>query len=482
MANGSKDELFGHPKGLYVLFFAELWERFSFYGMRGLLILYMTKALQFSDQIGAETYGAYTGFVYATPFFGGILADRFLGRRKAILIGGTLMAFGHFALAVEHSIFFYEALALIIVGNGFFKPNISTLVGTLYKEHDPRRDGAFTIFYMGINVGAFLSGAVCGPVGELIGWHYGFGLAGVGMVGGLLVFTWGQRYLGDHGLPPRREAFAEPWFAGVPKLTALYLGIALAIPLAAYLITQPSWITGSTAWIGGAFLAYVIFEALRGPAEERGRIFVILILTCFSIVFWACFEQAGSSMNLFTDRHVDRGFFGWEIPTTMFQSVNPAFIMALSIPFAWLWLRLGRRKLDPSSPLKFALGLLQVSLGFVAMVIAAKQANADPKGLSHMGWLVLAYFFHTTGELCLSPVGLSMVTKLAPARLAGMLMGMWFLSNAFANVLGGWIAGKTGAEAGYQQVFQMLVYFAAAAGVVLLLLTPILKRLIRGAE
>jgi POT family proton-dependent oligopeptide transporter len=472
-------EFFGHPKGLFVLFFSELWERFSFYGMRALLVLYMTKALQYADDRAYGIYGAYVGFVYATPLVGGMLADRFLGARRAIVTGGILMALGHFAMAVQHPVFFFGAMALIISGNGFFKPNISTLVGSLYEKHDARRDGAFTIFYMGINIGAGLAPLLCGYLGERLGWHYGFTLAGIGMIVGLSVFLSGQKLLGDFGRPPRPEAFREK-LAGIPKLPALYVCILLFVPLAAVLLTQPFWVRVVVYGLSPVFVLYVIYEALRSPAEERGRLFVILILLLFSMTFWACFEQAGSSINLFTDRHVDRHVFGWEIPTTWFQAVNPAFIILLAIPFSWLWVRLGRANRNPLAPVKFGLGLLQLALGFVSLVIAARSARDG--GSAHLFWLVAAYFLHTTGELCLSPVGLSTVTKLAPVRFVGLMMGMWFLSSAFAGVLSGQIAALTGAEAGYGRVFQMIVVFAGGAGLVLLLLSPFLKRLEHGAE
>ena len=472
-------EIFGHPKGLFVLFFAEMWERFSFYGMRALLVLYMTKALMYADELATGTYGAYIGFVYATPLLGGMLADRFLGYRKAIVLGGILMSFGHFAMAIEHPAFFFGAMGLIIAGNGFFKPNISTLVGRLYTHEDPRRDGAFTIFYMGINIGAGLSPLACGYLGEKIGWHYGFTLAGVGMILGLAVFMWGAKYLEGHGLPPRPEALMEKW-AGLRKTWVLYGAITLFVPFAAYMLTRPLWVQNGVYIIGPLFVLYIIYEALRSPVEERGRLFVILILILFSISFWACFEQAGSSINLFTDRHVDRTVLGWEVPTSWFQSVNPLFIILLAIPFSGLWIRLSRAGRNPSSSVKFGLGLLQLAAGFIAMVIAAGQIGDG--GKSALIWLVLAYFLHTTGELCLSPVGLSTVTKLSPARLVGLMMGVWFLSNAFAGVLSGQIAALTGSEAGYGSVFRMIVIFAGGAGLLLLAVSPFLKRLEHGAE
>lgn len=475
-----KQELFGHPKALFVLFFAEMWERFSFYGMRGLLVLYMTKALQYADRDAHSTYGAYIGFVYATPLLGGMLADRFLGYRRAVVLGGVLMVLGHFAMAIEVPMFFFGALALIVAGNGFFKPNISTLVGKLYERNDPRRDGAFTIFYMGINVGAGVAPLVCGTLGEKIGWHWGFSVAGIGMAIGLLVFTWGARYMGDHGLPPRPEAFRERVSGIFPKIWLLYLGVAMFVPFAAYLFTQPSWVERGSYVIGPVFFAYILWEVFRCDKDERSRLGVAIVLSVFSIVFWSCFEQAGNSFTLFTERHVDRVVWGWEIPTSWLQAVNPWFIVLLGIPFSILWTRLGRAGRNPSSPVKFGFGLIQLALGFVAMVIAADQANET--GRAALVWLILAYFLHTTGELCLSPVGLSAVTKLSPARLTGLMMGFWFFCTAFAGISAGVIAGFTTGDAGYRGVFNVLVYVGIGAGVVLLALSPMLKRMARGIK
>jgi len=471
----------GHPIGLYVLFFSELWERFNFYGMRALLIFYMTKTFLFRDDFASLSYGAYNGLVYATPLIGGMLADRLLGYRRAIILGGILMALGMFGLSLPgfHLIsqdkrWFYVALGSIICGNGFFKPNISTMVGTLYKPGDARRDGAFTIFYMGINIGAFLGPLLCGIVGEKLGYHYAFGLAGIGMVTGLVCFVTFKRLIGDRGLPPRVGLLRERSVIGLPNELTLYLAIVIAIPVAAYLVSQPEFVERFAAPIVGAiFIAYIIWEAMRSSPVERGGIFVILILALFSVMFWACFEQAGSSLNLFADRHVNRVIFGWEIPASVFQAVNAAFIVLLAPPFAWLWVKLSKVGKEPSSPMKFALALFQMSIGFVALVIAARQTQGGVK--ASLILLVIAYFFHTTGELCLSPVGLSMVTKMAPVRLAGLLMGLWFLCTAFAHIVAGGLASKT-ASWGFEKVFTVIVYASAAAGVLLLVLTPLVKK------
>lgn len=472
----------GHPIGLYVLFFTELWERFNFYGMRALLIFYFISTFKFDIEGASHSYGAYNGLVYATPLLGGLLADRIIGYRRSIILGAILMALGEFGLCFagfgiipQNFATVYTSLAFIIVGNGFFKPNISTLVGKLYPQGDSRRDGAFTIFYMGINIGAFLAPIFCGQIGQKYGFHYGFGLAGIGMVIGLLIFLWGKRILGDHGMPPNAKALSASTPVGIPAGIAVYIGAFLLVPFAAFLVSKPDIVIKFAApVVGGAFLVYLLWEAVRSNHAERVGIFAALILTFFSIVFWACFEQAGSSMNVFAEKHVNRTFFGFEIEASVFQSVNAIFIVVLAPVFAWLWVWLGKHKLEPSSPVKFGLALVQVGLGFIALVIGAKQAVDGNK--ASLIWLVLAYFLHTTGELCLSPVGLSMITKLAPARLGGVMMGMWFMCTAFAHLLGGVIAGMTGGSGGFEPVFRAIVIFACTSGVLLLALSPLIKK------
>ncbi len=475
MSIESENTVFGHPKALFVLFFAEMWERFSYYGMRALLVLYMTKAMSYADGLAHGTYGAYIGFVYATPIIGGALADRFLGARKAIVLGGVLMSFGHFVMVIEDPFFFYIAMGLIIAGNGFFKPNISTMVGSIYEKDDPRRDSAFTIFYMGINMGAFFAPLACGWLGETYGWHYGFGLAGIGMVTGLLVFLKWQHLIGPHGLPPKPEALWESSKVGIPKTLLLWIAIAAFVPFAAYLLRHPEAVQKGVYILGPLTVFYVTYEAMRCTPLERGRLFVLLILITFSISFWACFEQAGSSFTLFADRYMDRHVFGWEIPTTWLQAVNPLFILVFGFIFSYMWTRLGKANRDISSSMKFSLGLIQLGAGFVAMVIAAQGARDGT--LVSVWWMILAYLLHTTGELCLSPVGLSTITRMSPTRLVGLMMGVWFLSNAFAGVLSGVIAGMTSGEAGYEKVYMIVVYCACGAGVVLLMLTPLLNKL-----
>jgi POT family proton-dependent oligopeptide transporter len=596
--------LFGHPTGLFTLFFAEMWERFSYYGMRALLVFYMIKGfLDYGDARAYAVYGAYTALVYATPFIGGMLADRLLGMRRAVIIGGLLMAAGHLLMTVQHEVAFFGALALLICGNGFFKPNISTMVGTLYPEGATRRDSGFTIFYMGINLGAALSPLICGYVGETYGWHYGFGLATLGMLTGLAVFVAPIRVtqalilagalgtalallllphsrlqlavnaavaaaltaagiiacvaLARGGLPAGAGAPANPQAlrrrlaCGLRADFALYLGILVAIPIFALLV-QKSEIAGwMLALFGGAASISLVVEAFRSPTVERHRLFVVLILTSYSVLFWSFFEQAGSSMNNFADRNVDRvfedrrveasevgstirleltqeqlgralggrtlvlddvdaaraegraevewivgeadvgmGVGGAEIKASIFQAANPIFILLFGLVLAGLWGYLGPRNREPSTPVKFALGLLQVGLGFGALWYGAH--SADSRGMVALGWLLLGYWLHTTGELCLSPVGLSMVTRLSPRRIVSTVMGAWFLATAAAQYLAGMIAGVTGIEIDasgsqgipapietvgiYGAVFGKIAIAAIVASASLFALSPLLVR------
>lgn len=483
---------FGHPRGLLVLFFAELWERFSFYGMRALLTLYMVKELLYADSRATEIYGAYGALIYAFPVIGGAFADRLLGYRRAIMIGAVLMAIGHFVMAIEHEVFFYIALAFLCVGNGFFKPNVSSLVGRLYQEKDPRRDGGFTIFYMGINIGAFLAPLTCGYIGETYGWHFGFGLAGIGMLVGLLVFKNGASLLKGQGEPPDLQKFAKTPIPGLNAANLVLLGSMCVVPLVAFSL----WYTKVSSWAfyvaAIAVVTYLIITALKEEKVARHRLFSLMILMVFHTIFWASFEQAGSSLTLFADRNIDRSLFGWlDVKASMLQAVNPGFIFALSPLFASMWTSLGRMNKGPSIPTKFVLGLIQVGLGFALLVWAAPYAGED--GKIALVWLVFAYFLHTTGELCLSPVGLSAATKLAPAQIGGLVMGAWFMSIAFGHHLAGAIAGLTGqagdVDAGpleslhiYTDVFAKIAMGAILAGVVLLVLTPLIKRLMHGVR
>ncbi|MGD9790458.1 MAG: peptide MFS transporter [Phycisphaerales bacterium] len=607
-------EFLGHPPGLFTLFFAEMWERFSYYGMRALLVFYMTKGfLGFGDTRAYEVYGAYTALVYATPFIGGMLADRLLGARKSVVIGGLLMAAGHLLMTIENDVTFFTALALLICGNGFFKPNISTIVGTLYPKGSPKRDAGFTIFYIGINLGAALAPLLCGYVGETFGWHYGFGLATIGMLVGLAVFVapsivtqmviglgalaaaLSMVYVGRNdslmlivnapvglallvaagaaimaiskgGLPswagrienqtPRQGIPSSEWF--------VYGGILLAIPVIAILVHKSEIAGYALTFFGVIALGTILITALKSAKVERERLFVVLILMFFSMLFWAFFEQAGSSVNNFTDRNVDRivspdvftkeqvgttidvqanqalvglrrgdgtivrlneindvndafreankeafqngerptiswavtesdvgqAYGGSEVKATIFQAVNPVCIMIFGLVFSALWDFLGKRKMEPSTPVKFALGLFQLAAGFLAFWYGA--SNSTDRGMTSMAFLVLGYALHTTGELCLSPVGLSMVTKLSPTRIVSTVMGGWFLATAFSNYLAGLIAKLTGVSHGgeeskvlpppqetvnvYGDVFLKIAIAGGISAVIVLILSPLLSK------
>ncbi len=495
------DTILGHPKGLFVLFFTELWERFSYYGMRALLMLYLTKHFLFGDRTAALIYGSYGSLVYAMPVLGGLIADRYLGSRKAVAFGAILLVCGHFGMAFEgpsavrvdgivernafYSQIFYLSLAFIIVGVGFLKANISTIVGQLYPEGDPRRDGGFTIFYMGINIGALVATLLCAWLGETFGWRYGFGAAGIGMLVGLLSFQSGRRHLRGCGEPGDPAGLSTIVLAGLSREKVIYLAGVAAVLVVWQFIQR----TSQLGLILGAFSAVVVgwtvwFSVFRLERQERDRMLVMLFLIMVSVIFWALFEQAGSSLTLFTDRNVDMG----EVFTAgMFQSLNPLFIILLAPVFALLWVMLARRNLEPSTPAKFGLGILQVGLGFAVLIYGCSMAGPD--GKVSVLWLALMYLLHTTGELCLSPVGLSMVTKLSVQRVAAMMMGVWFLSSSFAAFAGGLIAGlmaigedgtvaSSGLEslAVYTGVFEKLALVAIVIGLLVLAISPFLHR------
>ncbi|MBQ75070.1 MAG: MFS transporter [Gammaproteobacteria bacterium] len=499
--------LLGHPKGLFVLFFTEMWERFSYYGMRALLILYLTKHFLFGDAQAGLIFGSYASLVYAMPVLGGLIADRYLGFRKAITFGAILLVCGHFGMAFEgppairlegqsevvrddfYNQIFYLSLAFIVVGVGFLKANISTIVGQLYEKGDPRRDAGFTIFYMGINIGAFVATLLCAYLGENYGWRYGFGLAGIGMLIGLLTFQSGRKYLLGYGEPLSPEVLTQPvlgnLFPLVTKEKLIYL-VGLLTVVAIWQVIQRTAELGLMLSVFGALVvSWVIwFSVSQCEPKERDRMLVMLVLIALSVLFWALFEQAGSSLTLFTDRNVAMGNI---FTAGMFQSLNPLFIILFAPLFAILWVVLGRRKWEPSTPAKFGLGILQVGLGFAVLIFGASQAGPD--GKVSVIWLALMYLLHTTGELCLSPVGLSMVTKLSVQRVAAMMMGVWFMSSAFAAYAAGMIAGlmaigeggavvETGVEslAVYVGVFEKLAIVAIVLGILVLIASPFLHR------
>lgn len=490
-AGGQADEqgtILGHPKGLFVLFFAEMWERFSYYGMRALLIFYLTKHWLFSDEEASVIYGAYTALVYITPVIGGYLADRYLGQRKAVLFGAVLLTFGHFLMAFEGDggqgsaamNVFWLALSFIIVGSGFLKANISVIVGQLYPRTDVRRDGAYTIFYMGINLGAFLGTLTAGYLGETLGWSYGFGAAGIGMLLGLLVFAWGCPLLMGRGEAPDPVRLLQPTL-GLRFEWLLYFVGLLAVAAIWWLI-QYQHVVGTLLGIFGAMLiAYVLFIAVtRLTRHERDRIFAAIFLMVGSILFWALFEQAGSSLNLFADRYVDRA----GVPASIFQSLNPAYIVLLGPVFAALWTWLARHGLEPSTPAKFGLALVQLGAGFLVLVAGSSLGGEGAK--TAVLFLFLIYLLHTTGELCLSPVGLSAMNRLAPAHMASLIMGTWFFASAIGNFAAGLIAAATGSESALGDnagmgtvlaVYSEIGWIAVTAGVAVMLIAPFVKRL-----
>jgi POT family proton-dependent oligopeptide transporter len=476
IATSRKPEFAGHPKGLYMLFFAEMWERFSYYGMRAILIFYLTQHWLFSDSKSNLIYGAYTSLVYITPVLGGYLADRYLGQRKAVLFGGLLLAAGHSLMAVEGVggqndptiNIFWAALAFIIVGSGFLKANISVMVGQLYKLTDTRRDSAYTIFYMGINAGAALGTILVAYLGQTIGWGFGFGLAGIGMLAGLIVFVLGKGVLNGAGEAPAPLARSR-------EMTIYAVGFA-AVAVIWALVQYQDVIQGLLAISGVALLGYVLYESFKLEKEPRERMFAILFLISLNPLFWGLFEQAGGSMNLFTDRFVDRG----GVPAGIFQSINPIIIILVAPLFATLWLWLGKRGAEPSAPAKFGLALAQMGIANLVLVW-----GAEAYGVAAMTPVILVfayYFFATTGELCLSPVGLSAMNRLAPSFLASLIMGAWFYMTAVGNFVAGKIGEATGGHDGQMtkqgllDIYQLFGWIAIGAGVVVLLLSPIVKR------
>jgi len=504
------DEIWGHPKGLFVCFVTEMWERFSFYGMKALLLLYLTKYHLFSDAAGLDVLGSYAALVYAVPIIGGLLADRYLGMRKAVVFGAVLLCFGHLGMAWEgHQAYrvagkvvqdvnalqvFYLSLALIVVGVGFLKPNISTIVGKLYAENDPRRDSGFTIFYMGINLGAFLATILCGYLGESYGWSYGFGAAGIGMLLGLTVFLWGQPYFKGHAEPPSPAKLQEKLFSGLNREWLIYLG-GIAFVAVVWQMVQLTHVVehslnGMSLLVLAGLTWFIVF---RCNAVERSRMVVLIALTVSTVVFWALFEQSAGSMILYVDRVVDSDVFGVTISAAQFTSLNSIFIFILAPLFSWLWIKLAGMGREPSTPVKFGLGIVQAGLGFAALVIGAAMPNEA--GKVALIWLVLAYLLHTTGELCLSPVGLSAVTTLAVPSVVGVMMGAWFLAIAYAEFVAAQIAkfaaidfsvgevvNTAKALAGYTDFFSRLVYVGVGFGILLLLLSPLLRRGMRGVH
>ncbi|MBI3653670.1 MAG: peptide MFS transporter [Acidobacteria bacterium] len=513
----------GHPKGLTTLFFTEMWERFSFYGMRAILLLYMVNALGFNNAKATAIYGTYTGSVYLLSVPGGWIADNLLGARNAVLIGGIVIALGHFSMAVPSLATFFLGLILISLGTGLLKPNISTMVGGLYSENDARRDAGFSIFYMGINIGAFLSPLVCGFLAQSdtfksflskIGvapdssWHWGFAAAGVGMTLGLVQYVWGANRLKEVGKKAKQETEVLPagatsmasliathpqakrWqtaaylfrFVAVGFLAFALLRIVLYVqgkayglsPAEAFIWVYPAAFFALFAVSAKYFAGVIAVGEAERAAQETKRLAVIGILFAFTVLFWMAFEQAGSSLTLFADKMTRNRLFSYEFPSSWFQSVNSLFIIAFAPVFSWVWLR--RQNRWPSSPMKFALGLIFAGLGFVVVAYAASLASGSK--VSPM-WLVLVYLLHTIGELCLSPVGLSTMTKLAPTKLVGLMMGVWFLATSLGNYAGGMVAGffDASSEAAVVRLFMYVALTTMIAGGILALLSPYIRKM-----
>jgi POT family proton-dependent oligopeptide transporter len=482
----------GHPPGLYWLFAAEMWERFCYYGMRALLLLYLVKSLAMGDDKGFAVYGAYTALVYVMPVIGGRIADGILGSRLAVLLGGVLMAIGEFVIVGGSEMLLFWGMAIIIVGNGLFKPNISTMVGRLYPDGDHRKDSGFTIFYIGINLGALLATTVCAEVGNIYGAQAGFALAGIGMLLGVIIFQMGSKHYGHVSAPPSPETLHKPAYGPLSPFNAVVLGCLLLIPVLYFLLRNTD-VAGYVLLAVATFvIGSLIARGVKDGKVQLDKMFGFIILMFFNVVFWACFEQAGSSLTLFADRNVDRQVFGWEMGAATTQFFNPAYILLFGSLFSIMWVKLKQADKDFSIPMKFGLGILQLGLGSLVILLAA------PLAVEYMVplWtLALLYMLHTTGELFLSPIGLSMVTKLVPKDMTATAMGAWFLSIAGANYAAGMLAKLTGAEHGggegevldkaaslatYVDVYSTMGYVTVGIGLFLVLVSPLVNRLFHG--
>lgn len=500
-------DLFGHPKGLFILFFTEMWERFSFYGMKALLIFYLTRYHLFADTAGNLLIGSYAALVYAVPVIGGFVADKYLGFRKSIIFGGLMLVLGHAGMAYEGNAatqsmtgeitrdevalqVFYFSLSLIILGVGFLKANISSLVGELYDKGDKRRDSGFTLFYMGINLGSFLATIICVWLGVTYGWSYGFGAAGVGMLMGLITFVSGKKLLEGKGESKVPE-FLQQRTLGVKNEWIIYILSILSTLLFWQMVQRHEVVSNALIIAGAASFIYIVYYAIAFlDRKAKEQLAALTILIVFTVIFWALFEQAYTSLNLFADRILDRTIFGHTIPAAQFLSFNALFIILLAPVFAWLWVKLG--KYNPNTAVKFSIALMLVGLGFGSLVFGI---NISELGRVAMFWLILTYFLHTCGELCLSPVGLSAVTKLSPAKIVGFMMGVWFLATAssefIASVLANIASVDTSngvapdmnlAKQSYLVLFEYLFYTGIGFGLLLLVLSPIIKKLMNGVD
>lgn len=505
ISNDPERGFFGHPRGLAPLFFAEMWERFSFYGMRALLTLYLVKHFLYSDGTAGFIYASYASLNYAMPVIGGLIADRYLGSRKAVMLGAILLVCGHIGMAFEGSPaqvidgvvvrqspydqIMFLSLAFIITGVGFLKSNISTMVGKLYgSKDDPRRDPGYTIFYMGVNLGSFFSTIACGYLGETYGWKYGFGLAGIGMVFGLIVFARGTKWYRNSEAPDPVK-LTKPRAFGLSLEWMIYIAAVVGV-IINWQLVQNHHVVGSLllSVVALVVVGLIWFSITQCTKIERERLIAMMLMISLSVVFWTLFEQAGTSLTLFADRNSDRMLFGMVIPASVVQVFNPMFIVLLGPLFSWGWVALARKGLEPSTPMKFGLAIIQVALGFGALVVGASVVGEDAQ--TGLIWLVLAYLLHTTGELCLSPVGLSMISRLSVARITAMMMGVWFLSSAGAHYLAGFIAdaASASAEGGavlspqeslkvYAGVFYDLLIWAGGIGVAVCIASPLIRKL-----
>lgn len=485
--NTSQDRaFFGHPRGLSTLFFTEMWERFSYYGMRALLLLYMTApvaagGLGFDTAQGGAVYGLYTSMVYLATMPGGWIADRLIGPRRAVLYGGIFIAAGHFSMALALLPMFYLGLFLIVIGTGLLKGNVSVIVGKLYASGDNRRDAGFSIFYMGINLGAFIAPLICGYLGQEIAWHYGFGAAGVGMVLGVVQYVLGGAALGDAGVEP---ASATPdararWRRQATLWGGLFVAMAAMVGIGGYTGAIPITATQVSDAAGVMLLAITfgffgwLYMSGGFTPEERKRLYVIGVLFLAASIFWSLFEQAGSTLNLFARDRSDNAVFGAAFPSSWFQSMNSLFLIVFAPIMAWVWIRMSSAGTEPSTPMKFAWGLVFAGLGFAILVIPASNESQLASPL----WLTTTYFLHTIGELVLSPVGLSAMTVLAPARIGGLMMGVWFLATSVGNFISGRVTGFYEAMA-LPSLFGTVATVGIVLGVILMLLTPAMRRLL----
>lgn len=490
--NAQEPQMFGHPKGLFYLFFAELWERFSFYGMRALLYLYLVneifEALSERDTAAAVVYASYGSLVYASTVIGGQISDKILGMRSSIFLGGILMALGHFVLAIENDIAFFLALAFIVVGNGFFKPNISTFVGSLYKENDVRKDSGFTIFYMGINIGGWIAPLLCGWLAAKYGYHYGFGLAGIGMLTGLIFFWSGikKNVFGNNGMPPSQEVY-EKKVLGVPQKTLIPVVSFLCAPIIAYLLSawQQNHVGSVFKLIGILVLVYIGYIIYNLKSNEaRKKLVMAVLITFFMTMFWGFHELSGSVITLFASRNVALDGIMTAAQT---NSLNSMFIIILAIPISLLWGYLSKKGLNPRTPYKFGLGLVLAGASFYILSISG--SSADENGMVPFSYLLVMYFIISIGELFMSPVGLSKITDLSPKNIVVFMMGVWFLSSAYAFQIVGFISKKLAIESTdtnvggldtltvYTDGFGLIAQYALGAGLIVIILSPLMKKL-----